>query len=250
VRGAARRPSDGTATVSRPPHPGRRPPVAGAGRIGGVTVVLSARAEGVDAERGVRVATEVCRSLVASRALERYEIVVRTASFRSGRRPPHDPAWRGSPAPPGAAADDSREEVVLLADPSRPCDLLELPKALRLLRVRGADVVSAYRHHRMGDGPSRALASWAWDHTVAALSRAGVRDVAFPFNLCRLSAVGRLDLDSDSPFLHTELIVRAHRHGLRIVQFGIDSPPSRRTRRPDPAPHRRARLHQVPAEHP
>ena len=76
-------------------------------------------------------------------------------------------------------------DVVLYTDADLPCELGEADKALRLLRLYEADIVSAYRFDRTAEGAQRALYSFVYNHLVRWVLRVRVRDVNFAFKLVR-----------------------------------------------------------------
>jgi hypothetical protein len=119
----------------------------------------------------------------------------------------------------------ARGEVVLYTDADLPCDLAEAGKALRMMSVYGADIVSAYRKDRTCEGLRRAIYSHAYNTLVRLLFGLSIRDINFAFKLIRRSALETLALKSDGSFIDAELLVRAERRGLRIVQFGVDYVP-------------------------
>src|SRR5690606_3564180 len=49
-----------------------------------------------------------------------------------------------------------------------------------------------------------------------------IRDVNFAFKLCRRRVLDAVELRSEGSFIDAELIIRAHRRGFKIVQFGVD----------------------------
>lgn len=115
-------------------------------------------------------------------------------------------------------------DLVLYTDADLPCDLLEsLTRATRLLRIYDADIVSAYRHDRTAEGPRRAVYTFAYNSLIRVSFGLRVRDVNFAFKLVRrpvLEAVGALQ--SGGSFIDAELLIRAHRMGFHIIQFGVD----------------------------
>jgi glycosyltransferase involved in cell wall biosynthesis len=116
----------------------------------------------------------------------------------------------------------ARGEIVLYTDADLPCDLAELRKACRLLRYYRADVVSAYRHDRTGEGARRVVYSWIYNWVVTLLFGIHVRDVNFAFKLCRRSIFEKVELTSEGSFIDVELLVKAQGQGYRIIQFGVD----------------------------
>ncbi len=117
---------------------------------------------------------------------------------------------------------NARGELVLYTDADLPCDLAELRKACRLLRYYSADIVSAYRHDRTGEGPRRAVYSWIYNWLITLVFDLHVRDVNFAFKLCRRSIFDKLELVSEGSFIDAELLIRAQALGYRVIQFGVD----------------------------
>jgi len=118
----------------------------------------------------------------------------------------------------GAASGD----LVLYTDADLPCDLAEADKALRLLRLYEADIVSAYRFDRTAEGVRRTVYSFVYNHLVRWTLGVRVRDVNFAFKLVRRRVLDHVELVSEGSFIDAELVAKAHRRGFRIVQFGVD----------------------------
>ena len=118
----------------------------------------------------------------------------------------------------GAASGD----LVLYTDADLPCDLGEADKALRLLRLYEADIVSAYRFDRTAEGVRRTVYSFVYNHLVRWTLGVRVRDVNFAFKLVRRRVLDNVELLSEGSFIDAELVAKAHRRGFRIVQFGVD----------------------------
>ncbi|MEA3076096.1 MAG: hypothetical protein QOF60_1004 [Actinomycetota bacterium] len=116
-------------------------------------------------------------------------------------------------------------DLVLYTDADLPCDLMDsLQKAVRLARIYDADIVSAYRHDRTAEGPRRAVYSLVYNSMIRFGFGLRVRDVNFAFKLVRrrtLDAVGP-NLESEGSFIDAELLIRAHRLGFHVIQFGVD----------------------------
>ncbi len=113
-------------------------------------------------------------------------------------------------------------DVVLYTDADLPCELVEVDKALRLLRLYEADIVSAYRFDRTAEGAQRALYSFVYNHLVRWVLGVRIRDVNFAFKLVRRRVLDHVDLVSEGSFIDAELVAKAHRRGFRLVQFGVD----------------------------
>jgi glycosyltransferase involved in cell wall biosynthesis len=117
---------------------------------------------------------------------------------------------------------EARGELVLYTDADLPFDMAELGKAVRLIRLYDADIVSAYRLDRTGEGPRRFVYSYVYNFLVRYALRLRVRDVNFAFKLVRRSVLDRVVLKSEGSFIDVELLARANRLGFHIVQFGVD----------------------------
>ncbi len=118
-----------------------------------------------------------------------------------------------------AEADGS---LVLYTDADMPFDLADLAKAVRLLRVYDADIVSAYRFDRTGEGWRRALYSFVYNLLARSLLGLSVRDVNFAFKLVRREVLDHVELRSEGSFIDAELLARAKRLGFHTIQFGVD----------------------------
>ena len=113
-------------------------------------------------------------------------------------------------------------EIVLYTDADLPFDMAEAVKAVRLLRIYEADIVSAYRFDRTGEGARRLAYSYAYNHLVQAMFKLRLRDMNFAFKLMRRSMLDCVELKSEGSFIDVELLARAQRLGFSIVQFGVD----------------------------
>ena len=117
---------------------------------------------------------------------------------------------------------NAKGEIVLYTDADLPFDMAEAVKAVRLLRIYEADIVSAYRFDRTGEGVRRLAYSYVYNHLVQALFKLRLRDMNFAFKLLRRSMLDCVELKSEGSFIDVELLARAHRLGFSIVQFGVD----------------------------
>ena len=117
---------------------------------------------------------------------------------------------------------EAKGDLVLYTDADMPFDLADLGKALRLMAIYDADVVSAYRFDRTGEGARRALYSYVYNTLVTAALRLRIRDVNFAFKLLRRRVVNAVELRSTGSFVDVELLAKADRMGFHIVQFGVD----------------------------
>ena len=104
---------------------------------------------------------------------------------------------------------EATTDLVLYTDADMPFDLADLGKALRLMRVYDADIVSAYRFDRTGEGARRSAYSHVYNTLVKTLFRLRIRDVNFAFKLVRREVLDHLELQQRG-FVHRR---RAARQG-------------------------------------
>jgi glycosyltransferase involved in cell wall biosynthesis len=187
-------------------------------------------------ERTVGAAQAVGDELVAAGELGSYEIlVVNDASTDATGKladelAARDPRVRvvhhrvnrklGGSVRTGLA--EAGTELVLYTDADMPFDLADLHKALRLMRVYDADVVSAYRFDRTGEGVKRVVYSHAWNMMVKVFLGLRIRDVNFAFKLVKTAVLAEIELVSEGSFIDAELLAKAQRRGFSIIQFGVD----------------------------
>jgi glycosyltransferase involved in cell wall biosynthesis len=187
-------------------------------------------------ERTVGAAKEVCDELIAARTIGDYEILIvddastdRTpviAAELSAADPRvrvvHHPVNRklGGSIKTGFA--NVTGDLVLYTDADLPFDMRELHKAIRLLRYYDADIVSAYRFDRVGEGPSRAIYTFFYNVAIRRLFGVRMRDINFAFKLCRHRVFDHIQLVSEGSFIDAELIIRARKLGFEVIQFGCD----------------------------
>jgi hypothetical protein len=111
---------------------------------------------------------------------------------------------------------------VLYTDADLPFDMVELQKACRLMRQYEADVISAYRLDRTGEGYVRTVYSFFYNALVRIFFGLKIRDVNFAFKMCRGRIFEHISLKSEGSFIDAELVIRANKLGYHIVQFGVD----------------------------
>lgn len=100
-------------------------------------------------------------------------------------------------------------DLVLYTDADLPFDMHDVHKAVRLLRYYDADVVSAYRFDRTGEGYVRTVYSALYNMLVRVLFGTRMRDINFAFKLCRTRIFEHIELKSEGSFIDAELVVRA-----------------------------------------
>jgi glycosyltransferase involved in cell wall biosynthesis len=187
-------------------------------------------------ERAVGAAREACEALIAAGEIEDFEVLIiddastddtpkladEMAAADRRVRVVHHPRNRklGGSLKTGYA--EARGDLILYSDADLPFDMDELVKACRVMRHYEADIVSAYRFDRTGEGYVRVVYSAIYNLLVRCLFGVRVRDINFAFKLTRRRVLDKLTLESEGSFIDAELIVRAIRHGFKVVQFGVD----------------------------
>ena len=185
----------------------------------------------------VDAAREAVDALVAAGDIDGYEIVIvddastdatpMMADTLAAADPHvtviHHPANKGLGGSIKTGLAGATGDLVLYTDADLPCDLLEsLTRAVRLMRIYGADIVSAYRHDRTAEGPRRAVYTFAYNSLIRVGFGLRVRDVNFAFKLVRRRVLDQVAVSSEGSFIDAELLIRAHRAGFHIIQFGVD----------------------------
>ena len=187
-------------------------------------------------ERAVDAAREECEELVALRDIADYEIIIvndastdntgamadALAASDPHVRVVHHPENRklGGSMKSGFAA--ATGDLVLYTDADLPFDMHDVHKAMRLLRYYDADIVSAYRFDRTGEGYVRTVYSFFYNMLVRVLFGVRMRDINFAFKLARTRVFDHVELKSEGSFIDAELVVRARRYGYTVIQFGVD----------------------------
>jgi glycosyltransferase involved in cell wall biosynthesis len=187
-------------------------------------------------DRTVEAAREIGDDLVANGEVGTYEILLvdDASTDATGKmadelavadprvRVIHHPVNRKLGASVRTGLAEATGELVLYTDADMPFDLADLHKALRLMRIYDADIVSAYRFDRTGEGAKRALYSHAYNSLVKGLLRLRIRDVNFAFKVVRREVLEHIELQSEGSFIDVELLAKAQRRGFHIIQFGVD----------------------------
>lgn len=187
-------------------------------------------------QRALKAAQDLCQELIDLGTIADYQIVIvddastdatpqlaDEAAQRNTRvKVVHHPTNRklGGSIKSGFAA--STGDIVLYTDADLPFDMREVHNALRLMRQYEADIVSAYRFDRTGEGYVRVVYSMFYNFLVRILFGVRFRDINFAFKLCRKSVFNRIELESEGSFIDAELIVSAKKMNMSIVQFGVD----------------------------
>jgi glycosyltransferase involved in cell wall biosynthesis len=113
-------------------------------------------------------------------------------------------------------------DLILYTDADLPFDMAELPRAVRLIREYDADIVSAYRFDRTGEGYLRTVYTFVYNLLIRTLFDVKARDINFAFKLCRARIFEHVQLQSEGSFIDAELVIRSTRLGYEMLQFGVD----------------------------
>ena len=187
-------------------------------------------------QRALNAAQELCDELQKSQTIADYELVIindastdstprladAAAALNSRIKVVHHPVNRklGGSIKSGFAA--SSGDIVLYTDADLPFDMREVHNAIRLMTQYEADIVSAYRFDRTGEGYVRVVYSMFYNLMVRILFGVRFRDINFAFKLCRKSIFDQIKLESEGSFIDAELIVSAKKLNMNVVQFGVD----------------------------
>jgi len=134
----------------------------------------------------------------------------------------HNQGPRGLGATLRTGYSVASKDLVLYSDADLPFDLLQLPRAVRLLEYQRADVLAAYRFDRTSEGLLRTLYTLAYSALIRSAFALRLRDVNFSFKLFRRSLLDRISLKSEGSFIDAEFLLRARKAGAPIIQIGVD----------------------------
>lgn len=187
-------------------------------------------------ERAIEAAREECEDLVSSGDIADYEIIVvddastdetpniaqRLIDVDSRIKLVRHPENRKLGGAMKSGFEAATGDIILYTDADLPFDMHDVHKAMRLLRYYDADVVSAYRFDRTGEGYVRTVYSFFYNMMVRVLFGVRMRDINFAFKLCRARIFEHVTLKSEGSFIDAELVVKAQKYGFTVIQFGVD----------------------------
>ncbi len=202
----------------------------------GITVFYPMYNEEMYIHRAVEAAKEVCELMVKIGIIPDYEVLIidDASSDATGRIADglcsqdrhisvvHNPENRGLGGSLKAGFSSAKMDVVLYSDTDLPFDMMELKTAYRLMRYYEADIVSAFRFDRTGEGLRRLVYSYVYNTLIQALFGLRIKDVNFSFKLIKKEVFDHIRLGSEGSFIDAELLIRAQRSGFRIIQFGTN----------------------------
>ena len=211
-----------------------------------ITIFFPAWNEEDYVERAVLAASEAGQQLIDSGEVGTYEVLViddastdatgaiadQLAAADPRVRVVHHETNRklGGSIKTGLAACTG--DIVLYTDADLPFDMAELSRAFRILRNYEADIISAYRLDRTGEGLRRTLYSFVYNGLVTAGFGVRFRDINFAFKLIRRRVLDHVQVKSEGSFIDAEFMIRASRMGFQVVQIGVDTSREREGCRP------------------
>jgi glycosyltransferase involved in cell wall biosynthesis len=187
-------------------------------------------------ERALSAGRELCEELIRMGEIDTYELLIiddastdstpeladKFAAEDPRGRVVHHPVNRKLGGSMKTGFANSTGDIILYTDADLPFDMLEARKAVRLMRYYEADIVSAYRFDRTGEGYVRTVYSAFYNGLVRVLFGVKMRDINFAFKLCRGSLLREIELKSEGSFIDAELVIRARKTGKSVIQFGVD----------------------------
>jgi glycosyltransferase involved in cell wall biosynthesis len=187
-------------------------------------------------DRALSAGRELCEALIANGDIETYELLIvddastdntpaladAAAAADPRVRVVHHPVNRKLGGSMNTGFANCTGDLVLYTDADLPFDMLEVRKAVRLLRYYEADIVSAYRFDRTGEGYVRTVYSAFYNGLVRVFFGVKMRDINFAFKLCRGTIFNKIELKSEGSFIDAELVIRAQKMGMNVIQFGVD----------------------------
>jgi len=187
-------------------------------------------------DRALDAAHEVCATLIELDEIADYELLIvddastdstpqladQRASENDRVRVVHHPVNRKLGGSLKTGFSEARGDLILYTDADLPFDMVEVIKACRLMRHYEADIVSAYRFDRTGEGYVRVVYSFFYNSLVRGLFGVKMRDINFAFKLCRANVFDKVMLKSEGSFIDAELVISAIGNGFKVVQMGVD----------------------------
>src|SRR4029450_10179135 len=171
--------------------------------------------------RAISAAEEVCRRLVDAGEVLDYELIIvddastdatakladELADLDEHVHVVHHPVNRklGGSIKTGFAT--ATGDIVLYSDADLPFDMAEVSRAIRLMRYYEADIVSAFRFDRTGEGSLRTVYTFFYNFLIRRLFGVRMRDINFACKLCRTSIFDNISLRSEGSFVDAELII-------------------------------------------
>src|SRR6185295_17041213 len=183
-------------------------------------------------DRAIETATTECQLLLSNNEILDYELIVvdDASTDYTGKlademaladphiRVVHHPINRKLGGSMKTGFQTATGDVVLYSDADLPFDMAEVSRAIRLMRYYEADIVSAFRFDRTGEGSVRTVYTFFYNFLIRRLFGVRMRDINFAFKLCRTSIFEYISLSSEGSFVDAELIIRAKKLGFNVIQ--------------------------------
>ncbi|MDQ4035784.1 MAG: glycosyltransferase family 2 protein [Chloroflexota bacterium] len=125
-----------------------------------------------------------------------------------------------------AGFGNARGELICFSDGDLQFDLREMSRLLTRLddAKKPVDAVIGYRIKRR-DPPHRIVIAKTYNAIVSVLFGLRVRDIDCAMKVFRRQVFDGLPLETDSPFLSAELLIKLRGRGARIAQVGVNHYP-------------------------
>ncbi len=202
----------------------------------GITVFYPMYNEELYIKRAVEAAREICELMLRVGEIGEYEILIiddasqdatgkiadELAAQDKRIRVIHHQTNRGLGGSLKTGFYNARMDMILYSDTDLPFDMMEIKKAHRLMRYYEADIVSAFRFDRTGEGLRRLMYSYVYNTIIKILFGLRIKDVNFSFKLVRREVLEHVVLKSEGSFIDAELLIKAQRYGFKIIQFGTN----------------------------
>lgn len=202
----------------------------------GITVFYPMYNEELYIKRAVEAAKEICELMLKVDEIPDYEILIIDDASKdaTGRiadelaaedkriRVIHHQANRGLGGSLKTGFYNAKMDMILYSDTDLPFDMMEIKKAHRLMRYYEADIVSAFRFDRTGEGIRRLIYSYVYNTVIKLLFHLRIKDVNFSFKLVRKEVLEYVNLKSEGSFIDAELLIKAQKFGFKIIQFGTN----------------------------
>lgn len=115
-------------------------------------------------------------------------------------------------------------EYLFFTDADSQFKINSLESFFPFIKSGEADMVIGYRINRK-DNPLRKLCARSFNSLVQVLFSLEYKDINCAFKLFKKEAFERLNVEADDSLFNAELLVKASRNDLRIVQLGVDHYP-------------------------
>ena len=202
----------------------------------GITVFYPMYNEELYIKRAVEAAREICELMLRVGEIGEYEILIiddasqdatgkiadELAAQDKRIRVIHHQTNRGLGGSLKTGFYNARMDMILYSDTDLPFDMMEIKKAHRLMRYYEADIVSAFRFDRTGEGLRRLMYSYVYNTIIKILFGLRIKYVNFSFKLVRREVLEHVVLKSEGSFIDAELLIKAQRYGFKIIQFGTN----------------------------